>query len=630
MYFHYNNIAYIPTQDIANLNKLDFTLGHDQVSVNIPKKIQSEVKKRLWTMKINGVPYVRSSYDFLACRVGPKHPPKQVYGIAAESFFWVVGRYMFANRHSQKDDPPSIPVKVIDAKKNADDFPKINPDDLFEKCTTKPALGKIIRGTDVITYSQSPFAFYCEHFVDDSKRDPHREDIVQLARKGVLHEDEIMHNAKQSILKELGVEHEDEVAEEYTGLVPVNFKQIQIPTMKEKFKICLDEMISKRAKSLHDAPLISFPANMCGRPDILERRRGESCFGKHYYVVKEVKSAKIITRHHILQAAFYNMLIGHIQKRYPEKFYVINGDKQEQEYEFEPWVLELECMLKSIMGVLQRRTMPEPVYNNTPYPWSEYGNKTAIKQNGVTLIAGIGERKREVLNQRGYRTVSQIAMCEESKLAAVPGIKSTASSIKAHAMALKHGKAIKKEKPVFPKKKTEVFLDFEGERDGSRIYLAGMIVRESNNERYVSLVSASHEKEIWAGLIDFLKKQNDYVIYHWSSYEPVHIKKMGKRHRTPAKLLGSILSENNLIDVYKIALSSFAFPTYHNSLKEVAKYVGFRWSQPNINGGNVGSLFDEYRRNPRKNMQSLQTVLDYNKDDCKATMVVRDWLAKNC
>ena len=399
--------------------------------------------------------------------------------------------------------------------------------------------------------------------------------------------------------------------------------------MKEKFRMCLDEMTNKKTKFLHDAPLIFFPANMCGRPDILESRQGVSCFGRHYYVVKEVKSARIITKHHVLQAAFYNMLIGHIQKRYPEKFYIINGDKQEREYEFESWVPELESKLKLIMDILQRKTVPEPVYNSTPYPWSKYGNKTAIKKNGVALIAGIGEKKRKMLNQRGYKTVSQIAMCSESKLTTIPGIKNTASSIKAHAMAIKHGKAIKKEKPEFPKRKTELFLDFEGERNGSRIYLAGMIVREDNNERYVSLVNGSREKEVWTGLIDFLKKQNDYVIYHWSSYESVHIKKMGKRYRTPIKLLNSMFTENNLIDVYRVALSSFAFPTYSNSLKEVAKYVGFRWSQPDINGGNVGSLFDEYRRDPRKNMQILQTVLDYNKDDCKATMVVRDWLAKN-
>ena len=97
MYFHDNNIAYIPTRDIDNSNKLDFTLGHDQVPVSIPKKIHDEMKKRLWTMEINGVPYVLSYYDFLACRFDPKNANRQSYSVTtADSFFWVVGRHIAA------------------------------------------------------------------------------------------------------------------------------------------------------------------------------------------------------------------------------------------------------------------------------------------------------------------------------------------------------------------------------------------------------------------------------------------------------------------------------------------------------------------------------------------------------
>ena len=91
-----------------------------------------------------------------------------------------------------------------------------------------------------------------------------------------------------------------------------------------------------------------------------------------------------------------------------------------------------------------------------------------------------------------------------------------------------------------------------------------------------------------------------------------------------------MFSKNNLIGVYRFTLSSFIFPTYRNSLKEMTKCVGFCWSQHNINVRNIGFLFDKYRRNPRKNMQSLQATLDYNKDGCKAPMVVRDWVAKSC
>ena len=407
------NIAYISTRDIdLNLNKLDFTLGSDRVPITIPKKIRDEIKE-FPKIGINGIWHTAYKYDFLACNIDARQSANHVYSIPVKSFFWMVSDV----RHSTRGKQSCIPVKTISVKKILDDLPSISSKELFEKCI-RPPPAKIIRGTDVITCSQSPFAFYCNHFVSDSKTDPHSEDIMSLAQKGVLHEDEIIHDKKQSILNELGITHEDEVSEEYRTMIPVNFKQIQIPTMREKFRICLDEMMNKKTESLHDAPLIFFPANMCGRPDILERRKGRSYFGKHYYIVKEVKSAKVITKNHVLQAAFYNLMIGHIQKRYPEKFYIINGNKQEKEYEFEDWIRPLECMLKLIMDILQGKTVPEPVYNSTPYPWSEYGNKMAIRQNGVGLLGGIKEKRKEVLNRHGYRTISQIAACPESKLAA--------------------------------------------------------------------------------------------------------------------------------------------------------------------------------------------------------------------
>ena len=224
--------------------------------------------------------------------------------------------------------------------------------------------------------------------VGDSKKDSPRQDIISLA-----HEDEIFHDEKQSILLD---QYEDQVAKEYRELIPTNFKQIQIPTMKEKFKMCLDEMINKKTKIIHDAPLFYLPANMLGKPDTLERRKGKSIFGSHHYIIKEVKSAKIIQEHHILQAAFYNLLIGRIQRYIPKEFYVINGDKKERSYLWCDWELSLVVTLKNIMKILQQKWKPSPFYNRTPYPWSEYGNKIAIKNGGITLINGIKEKREQI------------------------------------------------------------------------------------------------------------------------------------------------------------------------------------------------------------------------------------------
>ena len=504
----------------------------------------------------------------------------------------------------------------------------VDPNKLFEKCM-KQTSKNVIKGRDILTYCQSAFAFYCNHFVDDSRKDLPRKDILSLAKKGVLHEDEIMYEEKQAILRKLGVKHEDEISEEYRELLPTNFKQIQIPTMKAKFKVCLDEMIHKKTRILYDAPLFFLPESILGKPDILEKRKGDSLFGSHHYIVKEIKSAKIIQRYHIFQAAFYNLLIGHIQQKTPKYFYIINGEKKETTYCYADYEWNIIEILRLIMEILQQKRKPLPYYNNTPYPWLEYGNKIIVKKQGISLITGIKEKRQQILHQHGFKTINQIASCNISKLASVPKIGNMAKQFKSQAQAIKYSKAIKKMDFIFPKRKTEIFLDFEGEFGGNRIYLIGILIRENKKTRYISFMSGNNEKKIWQDFLKFIKKQNNYVIYHWHNYEKRHMKRMGQEYKTSKKILDSIFSENNLVDLWLIATTTFAFPIYKNDLKSIAKWIGFRWAESNINGANVQELFDEYLNNPRKNKQSLQMVLDYNKDDCEATMVIKDWLVDN-
>lgn len=506
----------------------------------------------------------------------------------------------------------------------------IDSNELFKICTN-PSPKNVIRGSDVFMHSQSPFAFYCSHFVNDSKKDAPRDEIISLAQKGVLHEDEIIDDEKQAILRDLGITHEDQISEEYRELIPCNFKHVQIPTMREGFRMCLDEMINKKTKVLHVPPLMFLPRSILGRPDTLERREGRSVFGKHHYVVKEIKSAKIIQSHHILQAAFYNLLIGRIQERVPEMFYIVNGEKKEIPYLYRNYEECLIHNLVSILQILDKKIKPEPVYRRTPYPWSGYGDSMAIRNGGITLINGIKAGREHILRENGFKTINQIASCNVTKLGAIPKIGKLATAFQLQAKAIKYDKAIKKSAPAFPKKTTEIFLDFEGWTDSSSIYLIGALIRRGTKTKYVSFVGSriGEEGKMWRRFLKFLQKQRDYVIYHWSSYEKTHISNMLRRHKTSRRISNSVLADNNMVDLLKITKASFAFPTYDNGLKSIAKWIGFRWSTPDVNGGNVEKLFFNYSIHPRKNRRDLQTVLDYNRDDCKATMIIKDWLVMN-
>jgi predicted RecB family nuclease len=185
---------------------------------------------------------------------------------------------------------------------------------------------------------------------------------------------------------------------------------------------------------------------------------------------------------------------------------------------------------------------------------------------------------------------------------------------------------------MFPEKTTELFLDLEGtgeQLQGDELvamdYLIGVIVRSDGKETYRPFVAHTldGEKEMFLEFLEWVLHQEDYVIYHWHNYERSHIQRLTDRYELSSKaepILG------NMRDLYKDATISFAFPTYGNGLKEIAAYIGYKWKHADVNAMESIAMYLQYVNDPNKNKEKLEKVIDYNKDDCRATLLIKDWL----
>lgn len=186
---------------------------------------------------------------------------------------------------------------------------------------------------------------------------------------------------------------------------------------------------------------------------------------------------------------------------------------------------------------------------------------------------------------------------------------------------------------VLPNRKVEIFLDLEGtdptmtDEEVIQVdYLIGILVRVDSREQYKAFIAKDlkHEKDMLFEFLDFMKKQKDYVIYHYHNYEKIHLKKMMEKYKVDEKTRNIIF--DHMIDVYKAANDSVAFPTYGNGLKQVAAFLGFVWRHKDVDATESIALYLDYIANPKKNQDKLQLILDYNKDDCVATRVIKEWL----
>ena len=83
----------------------------------------------------------------------------------------------------------------------------------------------------------------------------------------------------------------------------------------------------------------------------------------------------------------------------------------------------------------------------------------------------------------------------------------------------------------------------------------------------------------------------------------------------------------NVVDLYSdVVLKKTDWPLPSYSIKALASYLGFEWRDKTPSGALSIQWFNDYIE--KKDEQILRRILEYNEDDCKATMVLKDTLEK--
>ena len=465
----------------------------------------------------------------------------------------------------------------------------------------------------VVQYIASPFAIYCDKFAPEAEKD------------------EI--TAFDKLLFQRGKDFE----EQYVRDKFPNSVTIPEGMPEDGFKLTIDSMVSG-ADVLHGAPIYYMPEGVYGITDILEKSNTESSiFGNYHYTVKEVKVAKNIQEKHLLQGAFYNYLMGKIQGVTPKTFAMINGDGEESLHEYSDYASLLFDSIDGARKIKQGGSI-SPTYGSCDYPWKNYCNKKAVEANDISLVAGVKGKMKNKLIDNKFNTMKKIASANVEELTEIKGIgNNKAEKFIATAKALQAKTHIitDKDKIDFPERKVEIFLDLEGvdpttAADGipQIDYLIGILVRADSKENYIPFTAKDAkedaEKEMLLEFLKFIKKQSNYVIYHYGSYERTHLKTMMKKYEIDEATEKTVL--DYLIDVHKVATNSVAFPTFGNGLKAIAAYMGFEWRHKDVSATESIAMYLDYVDDPEEGKVKLQKIIDYNEDDCIATRVIKDWL----
>ena len=507
---------------------------------------------------------------------------------------------------------------------------------LYARCMDKRA-DYLIAASDVVSYETAPLNVWCKYFADQSERDPPTRALKFLSRGGSQYEEDVRRARYPNAVV---IENESHTKEERAQFDPVSSgERVLAECSSASLKRGIELMVAGEA-AIATCPLYDLRHGMCGTPDILERADGPSLFGSHHYVVKEIKSARSIHRHHKMQTAFYNLLIGRIQEYVPEKFHIIDGNGSESEFVFSTYEDALKVALARIADIRNGGEVPIPTYGSSPYPWRAFCNKRAVEAGDVSIIGNMRRSDLDALRRNGIGTIRDMLSLRISDISSKCGIGADAARNywqSAASLIIKWPIRRVTAKTPLPKRRTEIFLDIgacrmnrNGAGDGFTVYMAGALVRNGRDKRYVSFVAGSTgERKVVDGILGLLEGMKDCAIYHCSMRNCEHLKKAMERHRVDMGAVSSIMSGGRMLNLQGRAVALYAFPVPGNDISSIAGYIGFKRTHPEIDANWLCPLYNKYCKDTGANAGILELMQENSMDNCMAMAAVKDWLAED-
>ncbi|MDO8641058.1 MAG: TM0106 family RecB-like putative nuclease, partial [Nitrosarchaeum sp.] len=452
--------------------------------------------------------------------------------------------------------------------------------------------------------------FQCPHWIwydlygDQSKKGSTPRLLDMIYRDGLKHEKEIVASRK------------------FEEIDPESFKDLD-----EAFYATVELM--KKGENIYHGVVMS--EHWVGIPDMLESRPIEkgmkSAFGDHYYVVYDIKSGKELKDQYKFQLAFYSLILEKIQGVLPRRAYMINGNGEELSFELDEFLDYFHFTRENIERVLDGEK-PAPFLKSgcKQSPWYSLCEEEAKSCGDVSLVYRLSQNDQRRLYEMGIKTVEDLANSDTDDIQTQcldwPFDKILRFHNQANVLLSKEPLYIRKSK--FSKVDTEIYFDVESDPTEGIDYLLGVLIKKGRKTEYKALWAddKEDEKRIWEEFLTLLEGIDEFVLYHYSSYERQIFDRFSNSYGVSAELANRFRECS--IDIHRVVTESIILPLYFYGLKDVAQYIGFKWSSPDAGGAESVVWYNEWMETKDKEIK--KRIIQYNEDDVRATLFIKEWI----
>ncbi|NOT59964.1 MAG: TM0106 family RecB-like putative nuclease, partial [Acidobacteria bacterium] len=351
-----------------------------------------------------------------------------------------------------------------------------------------------------------------------------------------------------------------------------------------------------------------------------------------YLPIRFFPNEKITSQDKLL-LAFDALVLASVSGHQPSLGKIIHGAGQKATKVQLPDLIKTAKAIVGKISAQQASPSPPPLILNKHCVECEFKarcRQVAVEKDELSLLSGLNEKERKKQHSKGIFTVTQLSYTyrprrRPKRLASKPDNYSHAL----RALAIRENKIHIAGSPKLNITGTPVYLDVEGVPDRDFYYLIGLRIK--SGDAYVQhsfwANDASEEKAIWVSFLQALAQIENPQLVHYGSYETTFLKQMKQRYGNAVEN-GVALDEliKGAVNVLSAIYAQIYFPTYSNSLKEIAPYLGFQWSESKASG--LTSLVWRYGWEITEDAGLRKKLVAYNDEDCEALESVSNAVAQ--
>jgi uncharacterized protein len=394
-------------------------------------------------------------------------------------------------------------------------------------------------------------------------------------------------------------------------------------------------------------------------PALLERVEGPSVWGDHAYRPVLGRQGRHLTREHRLLLTLWGRLLAERQQAPVPQALALAGEGHGLQRQRLPLggglQRQLDEALDRLAGDLRWPEPPPLVADRKKCVlcgWRGLCDQEARRLGHLSEVSGIGGRRREMLQEQGITTLTELAACDPSALAEALAVhgeqhREVAAELVAQARVQASGRPQRRAGgggavlPELANAPGLLLYDIESDPDARDDFLHGFVVvprspaaggpphaswprHPEPSWRYQPLLALQEhgEARLWLRLRRYLARYPGWPLLHYGETEAIALLRLARRQGADSVELEALRAR--LLDIHARLRRHWRLPVTSYGLKSVAGWLGFHWSQAGVDGARCLLWWRQWRRDGGS--ARLQRIFTYNRDDNLATWAVVRWL----